>query len=98
VAFFQTFLNNLKFYKYSVDAIKFAKAAPTGGDNDKNTMAKGRLKWMEVNSMAATIHHIYARLLPNLEEFGLEEVNRTMGIPYPSWVTDFIIKDNESRK
>lgn len=68
--------------------MEFGKTNPSG-ENDQ-----GRLKWMEVNSMAGTIHHIYKRvILSNFETGGLEEVNRTMGIPYPSWVTASVTKD-----
>jgi len=65
-----------------------AKAKPT------KDIDKGRLKWIEVNALAATLHHIFNRLTPEFEQYGLGEISEALHIQYPSWTT--IASQNES--
>ena len=68
-----------------------AKSNPTAN------IDKGRLKWIEVNAMAATVHHIFNRLNSTLEVYGLEDVGDTMDLMYPSWVSTAVINETGSR-
>jgi len=75
----------------SAKVIELAKTNPT------TTIEKARLKWIEVNAMAATIHHIFDRLTPTLEKYDLSDVGDTMDIEYPSWVTNAILNETGSK-
>ncbi len=60
--------------------VELAKSNPT------TNIDKGRLKWIEVNAMAATIHHIYERNIALLENSFLEDIGESMELDYPSWL------------
>ncbi len=72
-------------FSFSDKCVALAKTEPT------SNMDKGRLKWIEVNAMAATIHHVFDLIPKTLESWGLEDVAENAELVYPSWVSTAVI-------
>ena len=47
---------------------------------------KARLKWVQVNAMAITAHHVFDRLKPIIEKWGLEDIRDWTVTGYPTYL------------
>ncbi len=58
---------------------------------------KMRLKWIEINSLAVTIHHVFDRLNHVFSFGGLSEIEEVVKVEYPSWITRSILNETGSK-
>ncbi|CAG7835834.1 unnamed protein product [Allacma fusca] len=59
---------------------RWAREPPAG------KLDKARLKWIEVNGFAITVHYIFDRLYPEIKKWGLTEADDSVTTAYPTWL------------